>query len=158
LQIIRSTNRDADFVTAILRQVRFYFVSNVFLEFPGVVVTPEGGGELGISAVAGNFRTAKRDQIMQDIAADYSTNIKTTVFSRRNGNSFRQRNRTSWACDGRESLNVTPIKMVMSSTDQIFLLAVIGCMTSPRQTGLEIDKFPPTKKHLISLERQRLCG
>lgn len=29
-------------------------------------------------------------------------------------------------------LNVTPIKMVMSSTDQIFLLAVIECMTSPR--------------------------
>lgn len=113
-----------------------------------------GGGELGISAVAGNFRTAKRDQIMQDIAADYSTNIKTTVFSRRNGNSFRQRNRTSWACDGRESLNVTPIKMVMSSTDQIFLLAVIGCMTSPRQTGLEIDKlisFPPQRNTSLAL-------
>jgi hypothetical protein len=42
------------------------------------------GGKLGISAVAGNFRTAKRDQIMQDIAADYSTNIKTSEFSRRN--------------------------------------------------------------------------
>lgn len=35
-------------------------------------------------------------------------------------------------------LNVTPIKMVMSSTNQIFLLAVIECMTSPRQTGLEM--------------------
>jgi hypothetical protein len=51
-------------------------------------------------------------------------------------------------------LNVTPFKMVMSSTDQIFLLAVIKCMTSPRQTGLEIDKlisFPPQRNTSLAL-------